>query len=463
MKLRSNDEWVEDQFGRCEFGNSLRTKRLQKVASAMLSCPEKSLPQQNQEWADLKAAYRLFDNEHVTFDTVAEPHWKQTRQTKPGRYLLVSDTTDINHYSHQATTGLGMLGDGKGRGMQLHNCLVYNCDDKLIEGIAGALVYYRSNVPDNETRTQRLNRIRESNLWGNLVDKVGPAPDGSQWIHVFDRGGDNFEAMCHIRLTECDWIIRAAKLERNVITESGKKMPLKKAMDSAKLLGCYELDLRSRPGVKSRTANMSVSAAKVTFPTPIHRSEWVKQCGIQELEMNVVVVEETGAPKGVTPIRWILLTSLPVETFDDAWQVIEDYENRWLVEEYHKVIKSGCSMEMHALRTADRLEALIGLISVIGTRLFQLKLVGRSQKEAKARTHVPSTWLKGLKLARPKVKLTEMTVYEFFRELAKLGGFLGRKGDGEPGWQTVWRGFQKLQILLDGMRLAGAFESPKLG
>jgi hypothetical protein len=455
VKLRSNDEWVGEQFSHCELGNSLRTKRLQKVANAMLSCPEKSLPQQNQEWADLKAAYRLFDNGRVTFDAVAEQHWMQTRQTKPGRYLLISDTTDINHYSHQAITGLGMLGDGRGRGMQLHNCLVYNCDDKLIEGIAGALVYYRSNMPKNETRIQRLNRIRESNLWGNLVDKVGSAPDDSQWIHVFDRGGDNFEAMCHIRLTGDDWIIRAGKLERNVITESGKKMSLKKAIDSVKLLGCYELNLRSRPGVKARMAKMSVSVAKVTFPTPIYRSEWVKQCGIKELEMNVVVVEETRVPKGVTPIRWVLLTSLPVETFDNAWQVIDDYENRWLVEEYHKVIKTGCSVETHALRTADRQEALIALISVIGTRLLKLKLVGRSQKEAKARTHVPSTWLKALKLVRPKVTLTGMTVYEFFREIAKMGGFLGRKGDGEPGWQTVWRGHQKLQTLLDGMRLAG--------
>jgi hypothetical protein len=336
-----------------------------------------------------------------------------------------------------------MLGDGRGRGMQLHNCLVYNCDDKLIEGIAGALVYYRSNMPKNETRIQRLNRIRESNLWGNLVDKVGSAPDDSQWIHVFDRGGDNFEAMCHIRLTGDDWIIRAGKLERNVITESGKKTSLKKAIDSVKLLGCYELNLRSRPGVKARMAKMSVSVAKVTFPTPIYRSEWVKQCGIKELEMNVVVVEETRVPKGVTPIRWVLLTSLPVETFDNAWQVIDDYENRWLVEEYHEVIKTGCSVETHALRTADRQEALIALISVIGTRLLKLKLVGRSQKEAKARTHVPSTWLKALKLVRPKVTLTGMTVYEFFREIAKMGGFLGRKGDGEPGWQTVWRGHQK--------------------
>jgi len=113
-------------------------------------------------------------------------------------------------------------------------------------------------------------------------------------------------------------------------------------------------------------------------------------------------------------------------------------------------------MEGHALRTADRLEPLIALVSVIGTRLIQLKLVGRNQKDAKAKTHVPSSWLRCMKLARPKVKTSEMTVYEFFRELAKMGGFLGRKGDGEPGWQTVWHGYKKLQSLLDGMRLVGA-------
>lgn len=457
MKVRDNDRWVEEQFGQCGLGNSLRTKRLQKVAGAMLSCPEQSLPKQNSAWADLKAAYRLFDSERVTFDAVAEKHWEQTRQTKPGRYLLISDTTDIDHFSHRATTGLGQLGKGDGRGMQLHNCLVYNCDEKLIEGAAGALLHYRIRVPKNETRMQRLSRIRESELWGNLVNRIGSAPEGSQWIHVFDRGGDNFEAMCHIQLAECDWVIRAAKLQRNVIMESGDKTPLKTALDSARVLGSYELNLRSRQGVKARTASIEVSVVRVTLPIPRHHSQWVKQCGIKELTMNVVVVQEVKPPKGVSTIRWVLLTSLPVRKFDDAWQIIDDYENRWLVEEYHKVLKTGCTVETHALRTADRLEPLIGLISVIGIRLFQMKLVGRSQKQAKARTHVPSAWLKCLKLVRPKVKITDMTVYEFFRELAKLGGFLGRKHDGEPGWQTIWYGYQKLQMLLDGMRLTGAF------
>jgi hypothetical protein len=456
VKVLDNDLWVEKQFASCQFGNSLRTKRLQKVAAQMLAQPEQSLPKQTAQWADLKAAYRLFDNPSVTFDAIAEPHWQQTRQTKPGRYLLISDTTDIDHFSHRATSGLAQLGKGNGRGMQLHNCLVYNCDEQQIEGAAGALIHYRPHVSKTETRGQRLARARESQLWGNLVAQVGSAPPGSQWIHVFDRGGDNFEAMCHIRLTRCDWIIRVAKLNRHVIQEDGETVSLQKALEQARRLGGYELHLRSRPGVKARTAQIAVSVVRVTFPRPRNQSSWVKQCGIHELTTNVVVVQEVGAPAGVTPICWMLLTSLPLETFEDAWQVIEDYENRWLVEEYHKVLKTGCSVELHALRTADRLEPLIGLISVLGTRLFQLKLIGRSQPHAKAATHVPSTWLKCLKLARPKLTMTGMSVYTFFRELAKLGGFLGRKCDGEPGWQTIWHGHKKLCGLLDGMRLAGA-------
>jgi hypothetical protein len=463
MKTLDNDEWVERQFGECELGNVARTKRLQYVAVNMLSSPEQSLPKQNGRWADLKAAYRLFANERVTFDAVSGVHWRQTRRTAPGRYLCISDTTDIDHSSHRATAELGMLGDGKGRGMQLHSCLFYDADRQQLVGTGGALVHYRALSPKNETRMQRLKRVRESQLWGQLVERVGAPPPGSRWIHVFDRGGDNFEAMCHIRLNHCDWIIRACKLNRKVLLETGKKTSLAEALQQAMLLGSYELNLRTRPGAKARTALLEVSVVKVVFPRPRHRSSWLKQCEIRELAVNVVWVRERNAPKGAAAIEWVLLTSLPIATFAAAYQVIDDYEHRWLIEEYHKVLKTGCGVEGHALRSADRLEPLLGLIAVIGTRLLQLKLVGRNQPEAKAMTHVPSSWLKCLKLARPQLLITDMTVYTFFRELAKLGGFLGRKCDGEPGWQTVWRGYQKIESLLDALRLIGALERQKLG
>ena len=267
MKVLDNEQWIENQFGDCQLGNRKRTERLQTVATAMLAQPEHSLPKQNNRWKDLKASYRLFDNKRVTFDAVAESHWQQTRQTKPGRYLLISDTTDIDHFSHRSTTGLGQLGNGSGRGMQLHNCLTYNCDAKQIEGIAGALLHYRIKVPKNETRMQRLSRVRESELWGNLVQNVGCAPEGCQWIHVFDRGGDNFEAMCHIRLTDCDWVIRAAKFQRNVINQAGEKVTLGEAVKDTRVLGSYELNLRSSSWSQSAQRKDHVVCHERNFPT----------------------------------------------------------------------------------------------------------------------------------------------------------------------------------------------------
>lgn len=464
MMVIDNETWIENQFADVQLADKRRNGRLKKVATNMLNAPEQSLATQNVDWSDAKAAYRLFANPNVTFNAVTQPHWQQTRQTKPGRYLLISDTTELDYTSHPATSGLQQIGNGGGQGMLLHSCLVYDCGHEQILGTAGARIHYRKKVAKKESRSKRLKRIRESQLWGQLVDDVGPAPQDNQWIHVFDRGGDNFEAMCHIQLTGCDWVIRASKLNRSVISQSGETLSLQEAVSESTALGSYELSLRSRPGVAARTAKIEVSSTRVTFPQPKHRSAWVKQCGIERLEINVVIVQEVGAPQGIKPIRWVLLSSLPAEKFEQAWQVIEDYENRWLIEEYHKVMKSGCRLQSHALRTADRLEPLIGLITVIGTRLLSLKQIGRSQPTTRALTHVPSSWLKCLKAYRGhKVKLTGMTVYSFFRELAKLGGFLARKGDGEPGWETVWRGYQKLQSLLAGMQLAARNQHSKCG
>ena len=456
MLLLENSEWVEQNFGGSDLGHVARTARLKKTALNMLECPDSSLPTQNADWSDLKAAYRLFDRPEATLESIASCHWRRTRKSLAKRCLLISDTTDINHYSHDATEGLGMLGDGKGRGLQLHSCLMVDGENKNIEGIAGAMTYYRKRVPKKETRAQRLKRTRESQLWGNLVKDVGCPPDGSTWIHVFDRGGDNYEALCNIVEQKCEWIIRAGKLNRSVLDVNGNKVWLGEAVKSAKELGRYELTLRSRPGQAARIAKLKVSSTSVTFPRPTRCSKYVKQCGIKEIKTNVVMVEEVNAPKGVEPIRWILLTSLPINTFNQAWQVIDDYETRWTIEEYHKVIKTGCNIEGHALRTAERLEALIGLISIVGVRLLSLKTQARNAPESAASRRVPSMWLKALKAMRPKLKLSELTAYAFFRELAKLGGFLGRKHDGEPGWQTIWRGYTKLQMIVKGIEIANS-------
>jgi len=449
-----NKQWVRENFQSCDLGDARRTKRLLKVAESMVDAPEESLPGQNPEWADLKAAYRFFDTDEVTFEAISEPHWNQTRNTTKGRFLLISDTTDVDFTWHSATQGLGMLGNGKGRGIQLHACLMYDLGEKQIVGLAGALTHYRAFKPENETRAQCLARNRESDVWAKLVEQVGLAPEGSQWIHVFDRGGDYFEAMCRIKLTKNDWVIRASQLNRSVLDCNGKKLKLSKAVEESTELGTFTMSLRSTPRHSARTVKLAVSYCEVTFLAPSHKSPWLKQSKMTELPMRVVIAKELDTPEGNQPICWVILTSLPVESFADAWTVLEYYEHRWMIEEYNRVAKSGCSIEKHALRTAERLEAVIGLTSVVAVKLFQLKLVGRNQPDAKAATHVPSAWLSSLKLMRPRVRLSDMTVYTFFRELAKLGGFLGRKHDGEPGWQTIWKGYQRLRQIAIGIALA---------
>lgn len=452
-RVADNAQWVEQNFSECHLGHVLRTQRLMMIAKNMLECPNESLPKQNVDWSDVKAAYRFFSRKEVTFNAVTQCHQEATRQTPPGVYLMISDTTDINHFTHEATEGLGMLGDGKGRGMQLHSCLVVDAVTDVVRGTAAAKVLYRKAVPKKETRMQRLARSRESTLWGEVTQQAGRPPEGSQWIHVWDRGGDNFEAMCHIVQTGCDWLIRASKLNRVVQLESGDMTTMEDAVSRSTQVGSYELHLRTRPGVPARVASIEVRSTRVTLPQPKMKSPFVKSCGIRAIATNVLVVEEVDAPKGVTPIRWILLTSLPVNAINAAWTVIEYYESRWLIEEYHKVMKSGCSIERHALRTAARLEPLIGLISVVGVRLLSLKTISHYEPEAKAKYRVPGLWLKALLLMKPKLAKQELTVYEFFRELAKLGGFLARKHDGEPGWQSIWTGYKKLHGRIEGMRL----------
>lgn len=456
MIVLDNQDWIDENFGGVELGDKRRTKRMLKVAANLLDAPDQSLPQQNQHWSSVKAAYRLFDSGDVTFSAVATPHWKQTRESSRGRCLLISDTTELDFTGRPGTSGLAQIGNGKGQGMLLHSCLAYNCEQAQIIGTAAARIHLRRKVSKQETQRQRLKQIRESSLWGQVVDDVGQQPQATQWIHVFDRGGDNFEALCHIVKTGADFVVRAAQLNRIVIDKDGEQRKLREAItnDKTKILGSYELALRSRQGVKARSAKIQVRSTTVTFISPKMKSPWVKKCGVTEIKTNVVIVEETDAPKGIEPIKWVLLTTLRASSFKAAYQVIEDYECRWMIEEYHKVLKTGCRIEAHQLRTQGRLEALIGVITVIGTRLLGLKYVGRNQPDTRAATHVPASWLRVLKATNPKLAVSRMTVYTFFRELAKLGGFLARASDGEPGWETTWRGLKKLQLLLAGMRLA---------
>ena len=446
--MQSVTEWAQLNFGTCELGDKRRTKRLVQVAEQVGNHPSASLPNQFEQWSDLKAAYRLFDGDKVTFEAIARPHWELTKQAAKGRCLVIGDTTEFDFGKDREIEGIGPTGNGSGQGFLLHNALLVNAESEEIIGIAGQTIHHRKKKKSKkrENSAQILKRKRESEVWGTVIDQIGKPQNEAEYVHVFDRGGDNFEVYCRLLKNDGQWVIRASRMNRNVLVgESEELMPLKDYLPQLRTLGSYTLSLRARPGQAARDAQIEVRVGRIKIPRPKQVSPWVRSLNQSPIAMNVIEVVELNAPKGVTPIRWVLFTSLPVAKFDDAWTVIGYYELRWLVEEYHKAIKTGCATESRQLKTTGRLEAFVGLTGVVAVRLLQLKSLARTNPEVPAQRVVPRVWLQMLKLARKKLtRVHDLTVGQFYRQVAMLGGFLGRKSDGDPGWITIWRGWEKL-------------------
>jgi hypothetical protein len=457
MLVDDANRWAQQQFSDCRLGDERRTRRWVRLAEQVVSHPSGGFPEQTETWADLKAAYRLLDRAEATFQSIAEAHWRQTRRRSAGRYLVLGDTTELDFGFHRDIPDLGPTGNGGGWGFLLHSGLLVAAEGEAIFGLAGQTIHYRKPRPKNENTTQRLQRDRESKVWGEVIDAVSCPQEGVELVPVLDRGADNFEVYCHCLEQHADWVVRVTQKQRKILTPDGQRMPLQGYLAALPVSGAYELALRARPGQAARTAKLQVRFGAAAVPPPAHQSPYVKRINPDPLAMCVVHVREVDAPRGVEPIEWMLLTSLVVENFEDAWTVIGYYEKRWLIEEWHKALKTGCRVTERQLKTKQRLEAMVGLLSVVSVRLLQLKSAARAEPNRPARQMIPPRWIALLKAARKNLKQTSaMTVGEFYRELAKLGGFIGRKSDGEPGWMTIWRGWQKLHLMVRGAELADA-------
>ena len=286
--------------------------------------------------------------------------------------------------------------------------------------------------------------------------RSSPPPAAAQWIHVMDRGADDFEVHRRVQRIGADWIGRVKSRHRRVRDQAGAECALSDALARSPVEGGYTLELRTRPRQPKRRAKIEVSFAAVTVLVPRQPASSLKALAPQPIAQWAVWAHEVDPPAGLKePIDWVLLTSLPVRTLEEAMEVISYYEKRWLIEEWHKALKTGCQVERRQLGTSEGLEALTGLLSVVAVRLLQLKEVGRREPKRAATELVPARYVELVHRARRgRGDAGQWTIRDFFRGVAGLGGFLGRKGDGEPGWITVWRGWEVLHWMLSGAELA---------
>jgi len=446
----SPELWAENEFGTCDLGDKRRTARAVIYATSAALNPAASTPDQTDDWSDCKAAYDLMNCPDVTFEALARPHWERTRAAARDHVLVINDTTETNYGRNRK--GLGQTGDvvGWGQGFFLHSAMMVQADDLRVLGMAGQELFYRKRVPGGQSTAVRKRRKRESEVWGRLVEEVGTPAEGVRYTHVMDRAADNWEVLLRMQLRGTDWIVRASTLTRKILHEKGR-MSLEEALTHGEKVGEYDLQVRSSKNQPARKARIAVRVTEITMPAPAYIAPQYRSFRKIVIKQTVIEACEIRPPEGVKPVRWVLYTSHKVRAFTGVWNVLEWYEARWMIEEYHKCLKSGCSLEGRQYKTAGALEAVAGVLTVLAVRLLQLKTVARAEPDRPAKEIVPADWLKFLSLVRRKSKV--VTIRDFVRELAKMGGFLGRKSDGEPGWQTLWRGFDKFLTMLAGAEL----------
>jgi hypothetical protein len=443
-------QWATQNFGACELGDQRRTNRLVKYAGQVAACSEGSTPHQTESWADCKAAYRLFDEEDVSFEAVCQPHWNRTKHREAGVFLLLGDTTEIDFGYDPSVKGLAPVGSGNHRGFHLHSSLMIEAETEQVIGLAGAEIFHRQPKPKTREKTrEKKNRPRESEVWGRVIDVVGQPSGTARFLHVLDAGADNFEVFCHLKQQDVGWVVRASQKHRIVLDGKGNRRELSEWLQSQPSAGMYKLFLRSRKNQPAREALLEVRFTALEMPLPAQSTPFMRACGIQTIPMFAVQVREIAPPDGVEPLDWLLLTSESVECFEDAWTVIGYYEKRWRVEDYHKCLKTGCQVESRQYKTSNRLERVTAVLSIVAVRLLQLKFAARTEPSPPAEDTVPPDWIEVLKQVRGITRPLE-TARDFLREVAKFGGFLGRKSDGEPGWITIWRGLNKLILCLRG-------------
>lgn len=449
--------WARQQFGDCVLGDVRRTDRLVRVATRAAARPDGSTPDQTESWGECKAVYRLMDCDEVSHANIIAPHCERTRRSSPAgsTQLILCDTTEIDF--GRSVPGLGAVGNGRDhRGFFLHSGLLRDAVTGEIRGLAGQALFYRRSPgqPRVHKNTRRCAPDRESVVWGELIDRIGSPPPGVRWIHVCDRAADDYEVYLRARLNDCGWVIRAARLNRNVRTSAGETTSLEKLLAATPVNDRLRVSVPRGCDRSARDAEVELRYAPFRMPAPSRGNHWIDAHAPSEpIPMWCVQVTETAPPAGTEPLRWTLVTSEPVTHSGQAMAVVEHYKQRWGVEEYHKALKTGCHAEERYYQTSERLERVTGLHAVLALRLLQMRELARIRPDLPAGEVAPQEWVETLARVRKRPS-AGMTIHQFVRCLAGLGGHLGRKGDGQPGWITLWRGVEKLLLILRGTRLA---------
>jgi hypothetical protein len=368
--------------------------------------------------------------------------------------IVIHDATELDYSTLESlATRLGQIGKGTRRGYICHNVLAVDANTGEVLGMLDQVLHCRDKVPSGETRKEcRDRKTRESLLWLQGTEEL---PADCRFIDIADQGACTFEFLAHEFNSGRRFVLRNAKT-RMVYgghQPSGSTQELQAYVRSLRELSAFVMDVQPQKGRSARKqAKFAVHGGPVLVLPPHFRRGHYRN---EALPLYVVnITEVSPPPAGEEPLEWTLLTNEPVSNAADALRVLEWYERRWVVEEFHKVLKTGCQIEDLQFAYVERLQSAIALLSSVALTLLSLRDAGRrpDAQTRQASTLFETEYVETLSIWRTGTIRTSWTISEFLLALARLGGHQNRKHDHPPGWLILWRGWTKLQSMVDGYR-----------
>jgi hypothetical protein len=441
-------------FPDLDLGDARRDRRFAALVETLAIGAGRSLPALFPRAADYDACLRLFDAPQATHANILSTHQvavldRLEAVTTP--VLVIHDATHLDFSGHTTLEpDNGPIGNGGGRGWIAHQVLAVNPADRTVYGLLAQILHTRPESTKGEkVAVRRARKDRETRLWIDALDEIGPTPAHATWIDLMDRGADAFEVLWELTDRGRTFIVRSAH-NRALGAGPSDEAATDKLHDSIRAQPAaaqWELDIPGRAGRPARTAALSAVAREAVLrPPQVRKGEYPRV----PVRLTVVRVWEADPPAGVTPLEWILLTNRPAATPEQIRQVADYYACRMQIEEYHKAQKTGAQIEGCQFQSGKKLQAFIAVVSVVSVVLMNLRLAARDPVRGAqpATAAVPAPWVAILQRLKVRAKPLE-TIRDFWIHLAWLGGYMRDKPDRDPpGWQTIWRGWLKFQTVL---------------
>jgi len=450
--LTKENSWCAQELSNINTGDVRLDQRLLSVAENLLNNPKSPIIESQGSWQEAKAAYRLFDNEKLSDDKIKSIHIKQTvkrlQESQENLFFVLQDTTTLNYTHHPKKQGMGKIHHGSGYSNGLHGCFLHT--SLLMSASCQPLGFLHQKIYQHDQTRTRLDKKqrpiteKESYKWLEGLKNTKNMCGNKNVITICDRESDIYEFYEAAINIDASILVRAA-YDRIVF---GKKNTLHSTlwsyMAKQPIVSEINIEIPATRGRPKRQANLEVRFAEIEFNPP-QRSSKAKINELSPLKLTAIWLYENSNVDN--KLEWMLLTNCTIKDADDAVRVGQYYKHRWQIENYHRILKSGCNIENCRLETYSRLKRYIALKSIIAYRLFYLTMIARTKPNECCEIALSTNEWQSLYCYVHKAKKIPdkpPSNKEALRMIAILGGFPARKNDGEPGMTSIWRGWNKL-------------------